>query len=255
MAPADLPAAPAKTREGTLPDPARLLPLWRFSDLAEYEGHLGALKHPNPRAPPQTNQSRISGGGPRHQYFSEAAQGDSNVRANLSTDGFKHIRSPAASPPPTSPLPPWSEPPPRPAWPTAQLSPSCFSRLHLSPPIASQAVRFSKPGHITPLGWLLTELTRETKVLTRPQALPGLASAALPASSSPSHPHPPRSGQPGVSPVSQTCQPRSSLWASAPVLCLQAAALSTASCHLGLRGPSQITFLQTVWLHSRKVTH
>ena len=87
------------------------------------------------------------------------AQGDSNVRANLSTDGFKHIRSPAASPPPTSPLPPWSEPPPRPAWPTAQLSPSCFSRLHLSPPIASQAVRFSKPGHITPLGWLLTELT------------------------------------------------------------------------------------------------
>lgn len=74
------------------------------------------------------------------------------------------------------------------------------------------------------LRWLLTQLTRETKVLTRPQALPGLASAALPASSSPSYLHSPRSGQAGVSPVSQTCQPRSCLWASISVLCLQGVA-------------------------------
>lgn len=132
---------------------------------------------------------------------------------------------------------------------------SCMAHCHSSqlpaspgstsvPPIASQAVPFSKPGHIMPLRWLLTELTRETKVLTRPTGptQPGFRSPSR--LCQPLSPHSPRSGHPGVSPVSKRAD-------HAPV----SGPLSTASCHSGLRDPSHITFLQTVLLPSRKATH
>lgn len=112
------------------------------------------------------------------------------------------------------------------------------------PPIASQAVPFSKPGHIMPLGWLLTELTRETKVLTRPTGPPRPGFRSPPRLCQPLSPHSPCSGHPGVSPVSKRAD-----------YALVSGPLSTASRHSGLRGPSQITFLQTVLLPSRKVTH